>query len=122
MGRRKRKYDVDFRPMGLAIKASREAAHITREVGAEMVDISSRHLQSIELEGQYPGFELFIEIVKAFDVSVDAFIFPERQVEKTTVRRRLDKVLDCLDDHELMIIEATARAICEANRLKQSLQ
>ena len=48
----KRKYDVDFKPMGQAIKVSREAAKITREAGAEMVDISTRHLQSIELEGQ----------------------------------------------------------------------
>ena len=72
--------------MGLAIKASREATKITREAGAEMVDISPRHLQSIELEGQYPGFELFIEV---------------------------DKLLDRLDDKELRIIEATARGICD---------
>ena len=113
MSRRKRKYDVDFKPMGQAIRIPREAAKITREAGAEMVDISPRHLQSIELEGQYPGFELFIELVRTFNVSVDAFIFPERKDGKTSARMRVDRLLDSLDDKELLIVEATARAICD---------
>lgn len=119
MSKRKRKYDVDFKPMGQAIKVSREAAKITREAGAEMVDISTRHLQSIELEGQYPGFELFIELARTFNVSVDAFIFPERKGIKTSARIRVDRLLDGLNDKELQIVEATARAICDVREPSQ---
>lgn len=63
MSRKKHDYDFDFTPIGQAIKESREAAKITLESAAEMLDISSRHLQAIELDGQHPCFELFIQLV-----------------------------------------------------------
>lgn len=50
----------DFMPIGQAIKKAREAQKMTREQLAELVDYCARHIQSIENEGQYPSFELFI--------------------------------------------------------------
>ncbi|MDE7242974.1 MAG: helix-turn-helix domain-containing protein [Oscillospiraceae bacterium] len=119
MGRHKYKYEFDFTQIGLAIKDSREASKITREAAAEMLDVSSRHLQAVELEGQHPCFDLFIQLITMFNVPVDTYIFPEHKVEKSSIRRRVDKLLDSLDDKDLMIIEATAKAIYETNALKK---
>ena len=49
-----------------------------------------------------------------FDVSVDEYIFPNKEVKKNSVRRRLDAQLDNLDDKELSVIEATVNGLCKA--------
>ena len=49
-----------------------------------------------------------------FDVSVDEYIFPNKEVKISSVRRRLDAQLDKLDDRELSVIEATVNGLCKA--------
>ena len=63
--------DFDFLELGQAIQNAREKQRITREELAEELGISARHLQSIEKEGQYPSFQLFIQLVTMFHISVD---------------------------------------------------
>lgn len=62
--------EFDFMPIGQAIKTAREAKGITREQLAEVLDYASRHIQAIENEGQHPSFQLFIQLVTMFDISV----------------------------------------------------
>ncbi len=104
----------DFTPIGQAIKAAREGEKITREQLAEIVDYSARHIQSIENEGQYPSFELFIQLITMFNISVDEYIFPDKKLNKTTIRRRVDALLDKLNDTELFVVEATINGLCKA--------
>ena len=107
-------FDFDFMPIGQAIKKAREAKKVTREQLAEIVDYSARHIQSVENEGQHPSFELFIQLITMFDVSVDEYIFPNKKTNKSSVRRRLETLLDNLDDKELSVIEATVSGLCKA--------
>ena len=60
------------------------------------------------------GVELFIQLVTIFGASVDEYIFPNKEVKKSSVRRRLDARLDELDDRELSVIEATVNGLCRA--------
>lgn len=117
MSKRKHNYEFDSARIGLAIKKAREAVKIKREPAAEILGISPRHLQAIELEGQHPSYELFIHIITEFKVSVDAIIFPENAAGKSSVRKRVNRLLDSLDDRELTIIEGTAKAVLEARAL-----
>ena len=87
---------------------------MTREQLARIVDYDPRHLQAIENEGQYPSLELFIQLVTMFNISVDEYIFTQKEVKKSSVRRRLDAQLDILDDRELSVIEATVNGLCKA--------
>ena len=103
-----------FMALGQAIKKAREAKGMTREQLAEILDVAPRHIQSIENEGQYPSFPLFIRLVTMFNISVDQYIFSDKRTEKTTLRRQIDSVLDTFGDKELTIIEGTAKAICKA--------
>lgn len=104
----------DFMALGQAIKRAREAREMTREQLADILNIAPRHIQSIENEGQYPSFQLFVRLITMFDISVDQYIFSKRRAEKTTLRRQVDSILDTLSDKELTIIEETAKAICKA--------
>ena len=114
MDARNNDFDFDFTPIGQAIKKARTSQGMTREQLARIVDYDPRHLQAIENEGQYPSLELFIQLVTMFDVSVDEYIFPDNEVKKSSVRRRLDAQLDNLDDKELSVIEATVIGLCKA--------
>ena len=114
MDARNNDFDFDFTPIGQAIKKARTSQGMTREQLARIVDYDPRHLQAIENEGQYPSLELFIQLVTMFNISVDEYIFPQKEVKKSSVRRRLDAQLDILDDRELSVIEATVNGQCKA--------
>ena len=114
MDERNNNFDFDFTPIGQAIKKAREARGMTREQLSGIIGYAPRHIQSIENEGQYPSIELFIQLITMFDVSVDEYIFPNKEVEKSSVRRRLDAQLNRLDDKELFVIEATVNGLCKA--------
>lgn len=114
MDERNNNFDFDFKPIGQAIKKAREARGMTRERLSGIIGYAPRHIQSIENEGKYPSIELFIQLVTMFDVSVDEYIFPNKEVKKSSVRRRIDAQLDNLDDRELSVIEATVNGLCKA--------
>ena len=114
MDARNNDFDFDFTPIGQAIKKARTAKGMTRDELSRIVDYDPRHLQAIENEGQKPSLELFIQLVTMFGVSVDEYIFPDNEVKKSSVRRRLDAQLDNLDDKELSVIEATVIGLCKA--------
>ena len=114
MDERNNDFDFDFMPIGQAIKKAREARGMTREQLAGIIGYAPRNIQSIENEGQHPSIELFIQLITTFDVSVDEYIFPEKEVKKSSVRRRLDAQLDKLNDRELSVIEATVNGLCMA--------
>ena len=114
MDERNNDFDFDFTPIGQAIKKARTSQGMTREQLARIVDYDPRHLQAIENEGQYPSLELFIQLVTMFNISVDEYIFPQKEVKKSSVRKRLDAQLDILDDRELSAIEATVNGLCKA--------
>ena len=114
MDERNNDFDFDFMPIGQAIKKAREARGMTREQLSEIIGYAPRHIQAIENEGKYPSIEMFIQLIQMFDVSVDEYIFPNKEVKKSSVRRRLDAQLDNLDDKELSVIEATVNGLCKA--------
>ena len=47
-------------------------------------------------------------------IVVDEYIFPDNEVKRSSVRRRLDAELDKLNDKELSIVEATVCGLCKA--------
>lgn len=114
MDERNNDFDFDFMPIGQAIKKAREARGMTREQLSGIIGYAPRHIQAIENEGKYPSIELFIQLIQMFDVSVDEYIFPNKEVKKSSVRRRIDAQLDNLDDRELSVIEATVNGLCKA--------
>lgn len=104
----------DFSVLGEILKKARKAQEITREELAEQLDITPRHLQAIENEGQHPGFQLFVQLIRLFDISVDQYLFPNKTTKKSSLRRQTDSLLDTLNDKDLSIVNATARAISKA--------
>ncbi|MCL2199173.1 MAG: helix-turn-helix transcriptional regulator [Defluviitaleaceae bacterium] len=86
----------------------------TREQLAEMLGLSSRHLQYIETKGQHPSLNKFYMIATLLNISVDQFFFQDNK-SKTTRRRQVDAMLDGMGEKELSVVFATITALHEIN-------
>ena len=89
----------DFTLIGLAIKKAKTAQGMTGEQLASIVD--------------------FIQFVTMFNISVDEYIFPNKEVNKNSACKRLDAQLDNLDDKELSIAETTVNSLCKAKKQRK---
>ena len=111
MEKRSNNFEFDFTPIGQAIKQAREAKGMTREDLSEIIDYVPRHIQAIENEGQIPSVELLVQLATMFDISIDEHIFKDKQITTSSIRRRVNTLLDGLEDKDLIIIEAAAKGI-----------
>ena len=111
MEKRSNNFEFDFTPIGQAIKQAREAKGMTREDLSEIIDYVPRHIQAIENEGQVPSVELLVQLATMFDISIDEHIFKDKQTAASSIRRRVNTLLDGLNDKELIVIEGTAKGL-----------
>ena len=100
----------DFHDIGLAIKRAREASGMTQEQLSYIVDRAPRTVMYIENEGQHPSFNTFYQLVTMFDISVDQYFYPSKN-RGSECRKRIDAMLNALDEKELKIVEATIQAM-----------
>ena len=63
-----------------------------------------------ENNGQHPSLNAFYKMVTMFDISVDQYFFPDKNPERSC-RKRIDVMLNSLDEKELKVIEATIQAL-----------
>ena len=118
MNNRNDRFKLDFMPIGQDIKRGREAKDVTREQLSEVTGYAPRHIQAIENEGQTPSVDFLFQLAEMFDVSLDRRIFKDRDNVKSSIRRRVDTLLDGLSDNDLIIIEAAAKGIHKAKEQK----
>lgn len=104
----------DFKAMGQAIKQARISRSWTREQLAQEVDLAPRYIMSLENNGQHPSFQVFITLMLLFNISVDQFLFPDKESKKSTRRRQLDAELDELDEKDFIVMQATAKGLKKA--------
>ena len=110
----KREIDkYDFKAFGQAMKAARKAKGLSRNELADQMHIAPRYIASIENSGQHPSLQIFYELVTLLDVSVDQFFFPNKETDKSTQRRQLERLLDDISDKGLRIVTVTAKEIKE---------
>lgn len=114
MNTKSRKFKLDFMPIGQDIKQAREAKDVTREQLSDVIDYAPRHIQAIENEGQTPSVDLLFQLAEMFDVSLDRHIFKGGDTVKSSMRRRVDSLLDALTDKDLVIVEAVVKGIHRA--------
>ena len=109
---------LDFTPIGLAIKRAREAKGMTQEDLAYVIDRTPRTIMYNENNGQHRSLNAFYQMMTMFDISVDQFFFPEKYPENNC-RKRIDVMLNSLDEKDLRVIEATIKALKDAKETEE---
>ena len=105
---------LDCRTLGKEIKRRRKAKGWTQEYLAQLVDLVPRSIMYIENKGQHTSLNAFYKIVTLLDISVDKFFYPDKQEGGSERRKHLDRMLNGMDEKELIIMEGAAEGICKA--------
>ena len=108
----------DFHGIGLAIKRAREASGLTQEHLAYIVDREQRTIMYSENAGQHLSLNTFYQMVTMFDISVDQYFYPSKN-SGSECRKRIDVMLNSLDEKKLKIVEATIQAMRAAKETEK---
>ena len=109
----------DFHDIGLAIKRAREASGMSQEQLAYIVDGAPRTMRYNENDGQHPSLNTFYQMVTMFDISVDQYFYPSKN-KGSKCRKRIDAMLNSLDEKELKIVESTIQAMKAAKETEEA--
>ena len=96
----------DFHAIGKEIKEKRKASGLTQEQLAYIVDREQRTIMYSENAGQHLSLNTFYQMVTMFDISVDQYFYPSKN-SGSECRKRIDVMLNSLDEKKLKIVEAT---------------
>ena len=111
---------LDCRALGKEIKRKRKAKGWTQEQLAQLVDLTPRSIMYIENKGQHTSLNAFYKLVTLFDISVDEFFYPDRHNGEDERRRHIDRMLNGMDEKELIIMENTAEGIRKARETEEA--
>lgn len=111
---------LDFRALGQEIRRKRKAKGWTQEYLAQLIDRTPHTVMYMEKRGQYPSITVFYRVVTLLDISVDQFFFSDRANDKNARRKRVDALINTLDEKELAVIEATAEGLKQAREIPDS--
>ena len=110
----------DFHDIGKAIKDARKASGLTQEQLAFILDRAPRTIMYNENDGQHPSLNTFYQMVTMFDISVDQYFYPSPKTGGSECRKRIDAMLNSLDEKELKIVEATIQAMKAAKETEDA--
>ena len=113
---------LDFHALGREIKRKREAKGWTQEYLAQLVDRTPRSIMYMENRGQHPSLNTFYQIVTLLDISVDQFFYPNRQNSESDCRKHIDRLLNGMDEKEMIVMEATAEGLQKARETEVKYQ
>ena len=72
--------------------------------------VSPRTIMYNENDGQHPGLNTFYQMVTMFDISVDQYLYPAQNSD-CSCRKRIDTMLNSLDEKGLQVVEAIIQAL-----------
>ena len=109
----------DFHGIGLAIKKAREREGMTQEQLGYIVDRDPRTIMYHENDGQHPSLNTFYQMITMFDISVDQFFYPDMSAD-AACKKRIDILLNSLDEKDLRLVEALIRTIKETRETEEA--
>lgn len=99
---------------GIILKKTRIENKLTQAELAENLDISLSYLKDLERFRNNPSYEMFERIIRYFNLSADAIIYPEKDSSDST-RQKLERILKLCNEQQLRVILATAEALLSMN-------
>ena len=100
---------------GKRIQKLRKTKKMTQEQFAEALNISDRHMRSLETGEYTPSLDLFVEIAVYFDVTLDFLI---RGITASPGEKRLNQYLVHIQQVILQVIKALSIVIDELENQK----
>lgn len=90
--------------IGDMIREGRERLHLTQEQMAEKVQVNLTHYGNIERGTNNPSMPLFLQIVKILNISVDAYLYPERYYTDDITQQIIRLLSQCSEKERKIIL------------------
>lgn len=103
---------MTFQPkqFGIALKNARTKKNLTQAELAEILDISLPYIKDLERFRNNPSYEMFERIIRYFNLSADAIIYPEKDLPDSTCRK-IERLLTLCNEQQLHIILAVTETL-----------
>lgn len=88
---------------GTALKSARNQKNLTQAELAEILDISLPYIKDLERSRNNPSYEMFERIIRYFNLSADAIIYPEKNLSDSTCHK-IERLLTLCNERQLRII------------------
>ncbi|MCC8067641.1 MAG: helix-turn-helix domain-containing protein [Clostridiales bacterium] len=95
---------------GIVLKNARMDKKMTQAELAEALDISLSYLKDLEGFRHHPSYELFIKIIRYFNLSADTVIYPNKNQNSDTYQQ-IKRLLTRCNEEQLHVILATSEAL-----------
>ena len=97
--------------LGKRIKQLRRERHLTAELFADMVDISTSFVREIERGNKKPALDTFVAIANCLGVSADALLCDEITKAEPLMLNSITKKMKDLKPEQLQMVEAVFNAM-----------
>lgn len=108
-------------PFGSILKEARTKQKLTQSELSERLDISLSYLKDLERSRNNPSYEVFQKIIRYFNLSADAVIYPNYNLGNTTYRK-IERLLTRCNERQLQVILATAEALLSVSKEPPDIQ
>lgn len=99
---------------GITLKNARIEKNLTQAQLAENLDISLSYLKDLERFRNNPSYEMFERIIRYFNLSADAVIYPEKNQSDNTYKK-IERLLKLCNEQQLFVILATVEELLSMN-------
>ena len=110
---------LDCRALGAEIKRRRKAKGWTQEHLAQLVDLTPRSVMYIENRGQHAASTPFTSSLPFWIFPWMNFLYPGQAGGENERRKHIDRLLNGMDEKELIIIEGAAEGIRKAGKRRE---
>jgi len=95
---------IDYKGIGLRIKAARQVKKLTQEQVAEMCDVSTQHISNIENNKTKVSLPLLIDIANVLDVSLDELVCEVLLRSEAVYAKEVAEIFDSCDINETRLL------------------
>ena len=113
---------IDYKSIGMRIKAARISLDMTQERLAEKVNLSPSHLSNIETGTTKVSLSTIVKLANALHVSVDSLLADSVVQSKAVFEQDIQTILSDCDDYEIRVIADIAAATKKTLRKEAKLK
>ena len=98
---------IDYKSIGLRIKAARQQLHYTQEQVADLCDVSIQHISNIENNKTKVSLPLLIEIANVLKVTLDDLVCDTLQHSETVYVKEINDIFEtCSIDEKRLLVQS----------------
>jgi transcriptional regulator with XRE-family HTH domain len=94
------KHSLNYSEIGMRIRNLRKAKNLTQEQVANIISVSDNHVSKIETGNSSISLNVFINIAKSFDVSLDYLMFGTLEQGQTVNDTIIKAILDDFSEEQ----------------------